>query len=173
MAENCNLWCDWELTWFVLEYLHLVVSWYYEKWVSFILISTSSVWLMTATHDCCTILNKRPRNYPTIYVSHIKITGKNIILLWVVKWKSPPLPMYFSSWNSYSKPHTWDGNVPRLFIFNLELLHSNLNALAVKNKSVKSDQIFGKWLNFLPTNIFCRLFFLTDQNFYRPIIFTD
>ena len=79
------------------------------------------------THDCCTIFNKRPRNYPTIYVSHIKITGKNIILLWVVKWKSPPLPMYFSSWNSYSKPHTWDGNVPRLFIFNLELLHSNLN----------------------------------------------
>ena len=47
------------------------------------------------------------------------------------------------------------------------------NTLAVKNKSVKSDQIFGKWLKFLPTNIFCRLFFLTDQNFYRPTNFTD
>ena len=45
--------------------------------------------------------------------------------------------------------------------------------LAVINKSVISDQIFGKWLKLLPTNIFYRLLFLTDQNFYRPTLFTD
>ena len=47
------------------------------------------------------------------------------------------------------------------------------HTLAVKNKSVKSDQIFGMWLKLLPTNDFCRLFFLNDQNFYRPVLFTD
>ena len=48
--------------------------------------------------------------------------------------------------------------------------------LAVKDKSVKSDQIFGKWLKFLSTNIFADFFLLpikifTDQYFLPTDIF--
>ena len=48
-----------------------------------------------------------------------------------------------------------------------------LNTLEVKNKSVKSDQIFSKWLNFLPTKTFYRPIFFTDQYFLPTKIFIN
>ena len=42
--------------------------------------------------------------------------------------------------------------------------------LSGKKKSVKSDQIFGKWLKFLPTNIFADFFFLPTKIFTKQQI---
>ena len=58
-----------------------------------------------------------------------------------------------------------------------------LYTLAVKIKSLKSDQIFGKWLKFLPTSVFADFFlptkistdqqFLPTSTFYWLIFFIE
>ena len=84
--------------------------------------------MTAATHHCCTTVNKLPRNYPTFYVLHVKTTGKTFLF---ESWNESPLLCQYILFLEIPIPNptlvTCDGNVLRLFIFNLELLHSNLN----------------------------------------------